>query len=191
MAKSDASWLAQSFSTDDASSNGLRSSRFLSSTFECGLRSNARDLRAAVDCVEVFEPLRHSSVFGFSLSFGALDSRWRLPAGVTFWPPKLVDLAFLGILVLWLSGCGDAACCSLCVTAVRRLRPHRLAHRCEGVRALSFTASDCDWYSSGAKYARGPSALYRRLSGKTLESSRVIALRARKRACRKSKRRGV
>ena len=92
--------IAQSFSTDDASSNGFRSSRFLSSTFECGLRSNANDLRAAVEDVEVFEPRRQRSILGFSRSFGALDSRCRLPAGVTFWPPKDVDLAFLGIFVL-------------------------------------------------------------------------------------------
>ena len=99
MAKSDASWLAQSFSTLLQSSKGFKSSRLRSRTFEWGFRSNANDLRAAVDCVEVLEPRRHNNVFGFSLNLGALDSRWRLPAGVTFWPPKDVDLAFLGIFI--------------------------------------------------------------------------------------------
>ena len=63
-------------------------------------------MRAAVDDVEVFEPRRHRSVFGFSLSLGALDSRWRLPAGVTFWPPKDVDLAFLGMFYVFRVGGG-------------------------------------------------------------------------------------
>ena len=122
MAKSDASWLAQSFSTDDASSNGFKSSRLRSRTFEWGFRSNANDLRAAVEDVEVFEPRRQSNVFGFSRSLGARLSRWRLPAGVTFWPPKLVDLAFLGIFVLFGDRCGlCAACCSLGVNSVRRV----------------------------------------------------------------------
>ena len=140
MANNEASWLAQSFSTLDASSKGFKSSRLRSRTFEWGFRSNANDLRAAVDCVEVFEPRRQRSVFGFSLSLGALDSRWRLPAGVTFWPPKDVDLAFLGIFVLLRLRLLCAACCSLGVTAlcgVSESAPLRAALRWRACLAIA------------------------------------------------------